>query len=258
MDIVTILGIFLGIGGLLIAFILDGGDPTALIEPTAAMIVFGGTFGATMISFSGSVIKRFPVLVKMVFVHKQENRQEVMNKLLELAQVARKEGLLSLESVIETSTDDDFIKNGIRLVVDGVDPEGLQHTLETRIQNMEERHEEGIAMFEAMGGFGPTMGVLGTVMGMVHVLGNMTDAASLGPKIAIAFIATMYGVSSANILWLPFASKLKQINKEEVLTKYMMLEGIMMIQNGSNPTYMKEQLKGYLDHAPEETQESGE
>lgn len=258
MDIVTLIGLIVGVGSLIMGFVLEGGHLAALLQPTSAIIVLGGTLGATILSFEASVILKVPRLLGMVFFHKKENRAEVMEMLLGLSQIARKEGLLALESAIQKSEADEFIKNGLRLVVDGVDPEGLQHTLETRIQNMEERHEKGIAVFEQMGGFAPTMGVIGTVMGMVHVLGNMGDAADLGAKIAVAFIATFYGVGTANVLWLPIANKLKQINNEEVLTKYMMLEGVMMIQNGSNPTYMKEQLKGYLDHAPEEKGEQGE
>lgn len=258
MDIVSLIGLVIGLGSLIVGFVLEGGHVGALLQPTAAIIVLGGTLGATILSFDASVIFKIPKLIGMVFFHKKENREEVMDILLGLSQIARKEGLLALESAIQKSEADDFIKSGLRLVVDGVDPEGLQHTLETRIQNMEERHEKGISVFEQMGGYSPTMGVVGTVMGMVHVLGNMSDAAGLGAQVGVAFIATLYGVGTANVLWLPIASKLKQINNEEVLTKYMMLEGVMMIQNGSNPTYMKEQLKGYLDHAPEEKGEKGE
>jgi chemotaxis protein MotA len=129
--------------------------------------------------------------------------------------------------------------------------------METRIRTLEERNEKGAAIFEAAGGFAPTMGVLGTVMGMVHVLADLSNPEELGPKIATAFLATLYGIGTANLLWLPLATKLKAISAEEIMTKEMMLEGIMMLQNGSNPAFMKEQLKGYLEHEPKE-EESGE
>lgn len=259
MDFFTLISLVFSFGMLIAAFVVEGGGDLArvlkLLSPTAAMIVLGGTFGAIGVSYQFSILKKFPQMIGVIFKHKEENREEILALFLRLANIARKDGLLALEQEISSSTYDDFIVSGIQLVIDGADQEGLQRTLETRISTMEERHEKGIGVFEAAGGFAPTMGVLGTVMGMVNVLAEMGNGSGLGEKIATAFIATLYGIGTANLIWLPLANKLKGINAEEVLTKQMMLEGIMMLQNGSNPTFMKEQLKGYLDHATAENKD---
>jgi len=130
----------------------------------------------------------------------------------------------------------------------------MKHTLETKISNMEERHSKGISIFEAAGGYAPTMGVVGTVLGLINVLANLNDMEALGGKVATAFIATLYGIASANILWLPIATKLKELDGDETVTKYMMLDGIIMLQNGSNPILIREHLEGYLEDEKEKTQ----
>ena len=255
MDIVTIISLIFSFAALVVAFLLEGGVLSALLQPTAALIVFGGTIGAIGVSFPANRLAKIPKLILLVFVNKKENREEIMDSLLELAVIKRKEGLLALEQEIVSGKYNDFIVSGLQLVIDGADTDGLKHTLETRIENMEDRHSKGIAIFEAAGGLSPTMGVIGTVMGLVHVLGDLSNPGELGGKIAVAFIATLYGVGSANLLWLPIATKLKELSSDEILTKYMMFEGVMMLQNGSNPIFMKEQLKGYLEHAPKEGEE---
>jgi chemotaxis protein MotA len=249
MDIITIISIIFAFGSLIVAFVLEGGVVSALLQPTAALIVFGGTIGAIGISFKGSNLAKVPKLLRKVFFNKSENREEIMDAFVALSILTRKEGLLALEQETADKHYDDFIVTGIKLVVDGADEDTLKHALENKISNMEDRHEKGIAIFEAAGGFAPTMGVLGTVMGLIHVLGDLSNPDALGGKIAVAFIATLYGVGSANLLWLPIANKLKELNSEEVITKNMMLEGIMLLRNGSNPNFLKEQLKGYIEHA---------
>jgi Flagellar motor component len=244
-----------GFAGLVVGFVLEGGEVGSLMQHTAAIIVFGGLIGAVATSFPAATLAKFPKILGVVFRNKKEDREKIMEGFLSMAVIARKEGLLALEKTIAGDEYDEFIVSGIQLVIDGTDPESIKHNLETKISNMEERHEKGTAIFESAGGYAPTMGVIGTVMGLVHVLGNLDDASSLGGKIAVAFIATLYGVGSANLIFLPLASKLKQLNTEEVITKYMMLDGIMMLQNGSNPAFMKEQLKGYLEHAPKKAEQ---
>jgi len=255
MDIVTVISMILAFGALILAFVLEGGILSALLQPTAAMIVFGGLFGAIGVSFPAARLAKVPKLILLAFKNKKQNRDELMESLLALANIARRDGLLALEQEMRTNDYDEFIKGGLQLIMDGADTDGLKHTLETRIENMEDRHSKGIGIFEAAGGYAPTMGVIGTVMGLVQVLGDLSDPGELGHKIAVAFIATLYGVGSANIFFLPIATKLKELSSDEVVTKYMMFEGIMMIQNGSNPLFMKEQLKGYLEHAQKEGEE---
>lgn len=245
MDLATIGGILLALVSLVVAFVLEGGSLMALLQPTAALIVFGGTIGATLTTVSLRQFLSVGKYLKVAMFNKQADRLEVIEQLVELATIARREGILALEEREEELTDD-FIKTGIRLVVDGVDPELVKSMLETELSYLEGRHETAARIFEAAGGFAPTMGIIGTVMGLVHVLGSLSDVASLGPKIAVAFIATLYGVASANVLWLPIAAKLKLRNEEEVLVREIMLEGILSLQAGENPNVLRQKLKAFL------------
>lgn len=245
MDITTVLGLILGVVFLVVAFILEGGHVGALFEITAIMIVFGGTAAAVLVGTPLEQLKELPKTVKIAFTQKNKNPLDVIDELVILATIARREGILALEEKIETY-EDDFFQNGVRLVVDGVDPELVRSIMETELSFIEERHEKGAAVFEQAGGFAPTMGIIGTVMGLVHVLGNLEDASKLGPSIAVAFIATLYGVASANVAWLPIANKLKARSKQEVLVRELMIEGILSIQAGENPNILAQKLKVFL------------
>jgi len=258
MDIVTIISIVFAFGSLIVAFILEGGVLSALLQPTAAMIVFGGTFGAVGVSFKGRSLAKVPKILLKAFKNEKQNRQDIMDTFINLSNLSRKEGLLALEQEITNSKYDEFIVAGISLIVDGAEEEILKQVLENKINNMEDRHEKGISIFEAAGGYAPTMGILGTVMGLIHVLGDLSDPNALGSKIAVAFIATLYGVGSANLLWLPIAAKLKELHTDEVMTKNMMMEGLLLLRNGSNPAFVKEHLKGYLENAEKEESQEGE
>lgn len=258
MDIVTLISLILGFAALIAAFVLEGGVIGALLQPTAAMIVFGGLLGAIGVSFPGSVLKNIPKIILKAFTKKKEDRNEIMRTFMKLSEIARKEGLLSLEQQLEEMEMNEFTKTGLRLVIDGADEEVISQALETRIENMEHRHEKGISVFEAAGGYAPTMGVIGTVMGLVHVLGDLSNPEELGGKIAVAFIATLYGVGSANLMFLPIANKLKELNADEVIAYNMSLEGIQLLRSGCNPAFMKEQLKGYLEYEESEETEEGE
>ncbi len=252
MDLAMIISIIFAFGMLIGAFVLDGGHVGALLSLTPAMIVIGGTIGVVGVSFPVSVLKNIPKVLGIAFRNKKENRKEIIEIFYKIANIARSNGLLSLETELQNNQYDPFIKDGLQLVMDGTDPEIIKKILETKLDNMEFRHSKGIAVFEAAGGYAPTLGVLGTVMGLVHVLGNLSgDTAALGESIAIAFIATMYGVGTANLLWLPIATKLKEIDTDELVTKNMMMDGILMIQEGGNPALIVERLKGYLDDEKE-------
>ncbi|MGZ4134802.1 MAG: flagellar motor protein [Tumebacillaceae bacterium] len=245
MDITTVIGLVLGLGGLLGGFMGEGGDLASLLSLTAALIVFLGTFGAVIVATPMEQIKELPKVVKIAFTYKAKDPMETINELVGLATTARREGILALEEKIETY-DDEFFKNGIRLVVDGVDPDLVRSILETELSFIEARHEKGTQPFEQAGGFAPTMGIIGTVMGLVHVLGNLSNVDTLGPQIATAFIATLYGVASANIIYLPMATKLKNRTKQEVLIRELMIEGILSIQAGENPNILGQKLKAFL------------
>lgn len=245
MDFATIAGLIIAVVGLLGGFAMDGGTMGALFQPAAVVIVFGGTIGATLLSSRmksfGSVLK----YLRIAFFNKTKNPHDTIDILVEMAMTARREGILALEEQVE-SFDDLFLQNGVRLIVDGVDPELVKQMLETEISYIETRHEAGITLFEAAGGFAPTMGIIGTVMGLIHVLGNLADVTKLGPEIATAFTATLYGVASANVLWMPIANKLRARSEDEILERELTLEGILSIQAGENPNVLRQKLLSFL------------
>lgn len=247
MAISALAGVIIGILSLVIAFVLEGGHLGALLEPTAAMIVFGGTIGAVVLSFPSEDLKRLLPMFKIIFTGKTKDLSKHIEYFRDFAIKTRREGLLSIEQDISGDENiDPFIKKGFQMVVDGVDPETVKKVLEGQAYVTFERHKAGLAIFEAAGGFAPTMGIIGTVMGLVHVLGNLDDPKTLGPKIAVAFIATLYGVASANLLWLPMANKLKSLNKNEYKEKEFIIDAILSIQEGVNPNTLVEKLKSYL------------
>ncbi|MDB5084335.1 MAG: motility protein [Bacilli bacterium] len=245
MDLTTLIGVVLAVGALAIGYGLEGGSIASLFMGSAALIVFGGTFGAVILSTPMERLKEIPKVVQKAFFHKVRNPLETIEELVALATIARREGILALEEKIE-SYQDQFFQNGIRLVVDGVDPELVRSILETELSFLESRHESGVQLFEQAGGYAPTMGIIGTVMGLVHVLSNLSNPNTLGPAISSAFIATLYGVSSANVIYLPIAGKLKNRTKQEVLIREIMIEGILSIQAGENPSILGQKLKVFL------------
>ncbi|WP_206832123.1 flagellar motor protein [Alicyclobacillus fructus] len=256
MDLATVLGLLLGIAGLLGGYILDKGNIAALIQPSAMMIVFGGTLGATMLSSPLKAFLALPKYLRIAFFAPKRDPRAQIDQLVDLAVMARREGILALEDHVN-SFDDAFMRNGVRLIVDGIDPELVKDMLQTELAHIEERHEVGINMFEAAGGFAPTMGIIGTVMGLVHVLGSLSDVSTLGPEIATAFIATLYGVASANIFWLPVANKLRARSQEEMLEREMTLEGILSIQAGENPNVLRQKLLSFLAASDREEKKAG-
>ncbi len=245
MDLTTLIGLLVGFGSILLAFIEEGGSLGMLVVVSAFMIVFGGTFGATIISFTGDELKKVPYFLKIVFTEKKVDYSTVLESLVDTADKARREGLLSLESQLG-EIDNDFLSRGLQLVIDGTDPELTRSMLEMEIESFEEHEKVGTEIFMTMGGFGPTMGIIGTVMGMVNVLSNLSNPDDLGPAIAVAFLATLYGISSANLLWIPFGTKIKIKTAREVLLMELILEGILSIQAGENPRVIKEKLMTFL------------
>lgn len=245
MDIATLAGFAMAVGSLILGFTMDGGNLGALFQPTALIIIFGGTLGATMITVSLRQFLALGKYLKVSMFHKPVDPLDVIDQLVELATVARREGILALDERLETFQDD-YLRSGLQFIVDGVDPELVKSMMETELSYIEDRHEAAAGIFETAGGFAPTMGIIGTVMGLVHVLGNLKDVQTLGPEIATAFTATLYGVASANVLWLPIANKLKRRNSEEVLLREMMLEGVLSIQAGENPNILSQKLRAFL------------
>lgn len=249
MDITTVIGLLLGCAGLIFGFIVEGGHLSSLLSFPAFLIVFGGTFGATIIGTPLSSLKKFPQWLRIAFRNQSFGAEDAYHSLIQFAEKARREGLLSLEPELQ-AINNKFTSQGMQLVIDGTDPEVIKKILESNIAAMESRHKIGINAFEAAGGFSPTMGIIGTVMGLIHVLGNLTDPEALSSSIASAFSATLYGVALANVFLLPVANKLKIKSKQEVETMEMILDGIISIQSGENPSILKEKLKTHLGYTP--------
>ncbi|SFQ96811.1 flagellar motor protein [Desulfoscipio geothermicus] len=254
MDLATIIGFILGVGSLLAGFLWEGGHAGALLQPSAALIVFGGTMGATLFSFTPGDFKAVPQLIKLAIFNKPYDPAKTIDNIVAMAEEARREGLLFLENRIP-EIEDPYLRKGLQLVIDGTDPDLVKNILEVEIYTIEERHSIGSNIFEVAGGYAPTMGIIGTVMGLVHVLGNMSDPDSLGPAIAVAFMATLYGVGSANLLWFPLAAKLANISNKEILLKQLMMEGIISLQAGYNPILIRERLVAYLNPSTREKRE---
>jgi chemotaxis protein MotA len=232
-------------GALIGALLMEGGDVRALINVPAALLVFGGTLGAATISFRMNQIMSLPGVLAHAFRDKVEDTPYVIALLVELASRARRGGLLVLENESDT-IDDPFLEKAMRLVVDGTDPELVREILTTELHFLQARHRVGESIFTTLGGFAPTLGIIGTVMGLIHMLANLSDPGKMGPLIAGAFIATLYGVSSANLLFLPIANKLRGRSAEEVLVRELIIEGILAIQAGDKPRIVEDKLKAYV------------
>lgn len=245
MDLTTLLGLVVGIGALLFAVVLEGGHLSSLVSLPAFVIIFGGTVGATAIGFTIEELKTVPTLLRIAFTEEKHDVSTLIKTMVGFAEKARREGLLALEDEL-SAIDDKFLKKGMQLVIDGTDAELVRSIMETELAFIQERHHKGASIFDAAGGYAPTMGIIGTVMGLVHVLGNLNDTESLGPAIAVAFLATLYGIFSANIFFLPIAGKLKNRSAHQVLIYEVTLEGILSVQAGDNPRIVEEKLEAFL------------
>lgn len=243
-----IIGIVFGFAFLILAFVLEKGNPAKLVSLTPAMIVFGGTISAVVISFPIQTVKKVGKVLKVAFASKPRDMVSLIVYFKELAFKTRKNGLLSIEGEIGDANMDPFVKKGLQMIVDGVEPQTVRGILELETEMMSERHKNCVALFESAGGYSPTMGVIGTVMSLVVVLGGLasSDTAALGEKISTAFIATLYGVGFANLVWLPIGNRLKEINKEEEVEKNLITEAVLLIQEGVNPNTIAEKLKSFL------------
>ena len=230
----------------------------SLLNLPSAMIVFGGTIGTVIVSFPMERVTKLPKILGVAFRQEATSERDLVNLFVRLAERARREGLLALEGEA-ADIHDPAIQKGVLLVVDGTDPELVREIMEADVGAMSERHEGKFAMFAAAGGYAPTMGIIGTVMGLVNVLSHLDKPDELGKSIATAFIATLYGVLSANVFWLPMGERLKQRNKEEVALRTLAVEGVLSVQAGDNPRVVREKLEAFLPLAlrgePEATEE---
>jgi len=246
-DTSTIVGLVVGFGGLLTGFVLDGGNPIGLVGVQALIIIVAGTLGACIISFSLKEVMGIPRLISKSMRRVPGPSPQLAQQLLEFAEKARRDGILSLEDTVE-DLEDEMLRKGLRLVVDGTESEILVEVLESDLAIQEQRLHDEAALFEAAGGFSPTMGIIGTVMGLVLVLGRLgADTKELGHAIATAFIATLYGISFANLIWIPIGNKLKSQVKAMRLEKELIIVGVRSIQQGESPALVKEKIEGFLE-----------
>ncbi len=245
MDILTLLGIVLALGAIIGGNILEGGHTDSLIQLTAFVIVMGGTMGAIMIQVQLSVFMRALRISLWAFLPPKNDTEGTIEKIIGWSNIARKEGLLGLETVAEEETDH-FAAKGLTLLVDGSEPEMIRNIMEVEMYAREDRDIQAARVFEGMGGYSPTIGIIGAVMGLIHVMNNLADPAKLGPGIAVAFVATIYGVGLANLFFLPIANKLKALVHGQTQFREMMIEGIVSIAEGENPRNIEAKLQGYI------------
>lgn len=246
MDLATILGIVIALGFILAGQAIEGGSILDILQPTAGMIVFGGTLGATMIGFPMSVIKQAAADFLHVIKEEKIEPNAVIDEVIKFTNKARREGIISLEKDA-AGIKDEFFRKAIMMAVDGSEPKELRQTMEVELQYMEERGEHSAKVYEAAGGYAPTIGIIGAVLGLIVVMQHLDNIEEVGKGIAVAFVATIYGVGAANILFLPAANKLKAKHRKKMIIKEMMLEGTLGILEGQNPRLIEGKLTSFLD-----------
>ena len=245
MDRISPIGILLGLAALLGGQALEGGHLASLLQVTAFVIVIGGTLGAVMLQSSPAVFMAGVRLLPWVFKPPEIDFRETLNRIIQWSNTARRGGLLALESAIDTQSEA-YTRKGLQLLVDGAEPAVLRGALELEIDSFEDSHRQAAKVWEAAGGYAPTIGILGAVLGLIHVMENLSDPSKLGAGIAVAFVATIYGVGSANLFMLPIANKLKGIIHIQTQFREMIIEGIISIAEGENPRNIETKLQGYL------------
>lgn len=244
MDVLSLIGIIMAFVAIIGGNYLEGGHLGALANGPAALIVLGGTVGAALLQSPMSAFKRAMQTVVWILFPPRIDMAGGIDRVVDWSLTARKEGLLGLEGVADTEPDN-YSRKGLQLLVDGVEPETIRSVLEVDYMTQESRDIEAAKVFESMGGYAPTIGIIGAVMGLIHVMGNLADPGQLGSGIAVAFVATIYGVASANLVLLPIASKLKAIAMRQSLYREMLLEGILSIAEGENPRSIELKLQGF-------------
>ena len=246
MDKLTLLGLVLGLVGIMTGRILEGGDLSIMFQGAAFLIVFGGTLGAVMVQCPAHVFVMAIRMGRWAFVTPVLPHQDMIRQLTGWSVLARREGVLALEMRIN-SISDPFLKKGMQLLVDGHSAEKIREVLEVDTHSWEQLRWQSARVWEAAAGYSPTIGIIGAIMGLMHVMQNLSDPGKLGGGIAVAFVATIYGVAFANLLFLPVANKLKSIIMQQTNLREMIVDGLAAIANGDNPRLIETKLQGYLD-----------
>ncbi len=245
MDITTILGIIIGWVAMAITFTLEGGGLGELWNLPAFIVVFFGTIGAGLAGTSFSTLAKVPGVLKTAFLPPALDKNVVIEIMVEFAKIARRQGILALEEPVRQIRNK-FMRNGMELVVDGTASESVREILETELYAMQQRHSVGRNLFGQLGGFSPTLGIIGTVMGLINMLAKLDQPGDMGHAIAVAFIATLYGVSFANLFYLPIAHKLKEVTDKEVEICEMVIEGVIAIQSGASPRIVEMRMNSFI------------
>lgn len=246
MDRISVLGLIIGITAIVGGQVLEGGHVSSLFQPTALLIVLGGTLGAVLLQSPKPVVMRGLEMFKWVWYPPLVNQPQLVTLLTNWGQIARREGLLALEGQIATQKDP-FVRKGLQLLVDGAEPVRIREVMDVDIVSFEDSQRQAARIWESAGGYSPTIGILGAVMGLIHVMENLTEPSKLGAGIAVAFVATIYGVGLANLVLLPIGNRLKAIIARQVKVREMVVDGLIGIANGDNPRIIESRLRGYLD-----------
>lgn len=247
MDKASFGGVLVGLTGIIGGLLLEGGKLSQVLQPTAAMIVFGGTAGAVLLQFPLHVVVSALRSLARVFLDRREDLESGIKLLVHLANRARREGIVHLDSELEQITDP-FLKKSLMLAVDGTEPQELRNIMELELDNQSERAEQLHGVFESAGGFSPTVGIIGAVLGLIQVMQHLDKIDEVGRGIAVAFVATIYGVAAANLLFIPAAGKLRIRLREQQVQSEMMLEGVVSILEGANPRMLETKLRSFLAH----------
>lgn len=244
-DMISVIGILISLAAILGGQSLEGGHIDSLLQVTAFLIVMGGTFGACMLQFTLPVFLDGVRILRWVIVPPVISLEAIIEQVTGWGQASRRGGLLSLEPLM-AEMDDPFMRKGLQLLVDGAEPEKLREAMEVDMYAYDEHYRMAAKVWEAAGGYAPTIGILGAVLGLIHVMENLSDPSKLGSGIAVAFVATIYGVGSANLFFLPIANKLKALIGKEMVKREMVMEGLVSIANGENPRIIETKLRGYI------------
>jgi chemotaxis protein MotA len=245
MDILSLLGLIIGFGAILLGQVLEGGSFYSLVNGPAFLMIVGGTLGAIMLQAPLATFIRAMQITPWIFVPPILAGDEAIDRIVGWSNIARKEGPLGLEAVAESESDE-FARKGLQLLVDGSEPEVMRNILEVEVDNRESNDMDAARLYESMGGYTPTIGIIGAVLGLIQVMENLADPSRLGHGIAVAFVATVYGVGFANLLLIPIANKLKSQVRAQSRYRYLMIEGIVSIAEGDNPRNIQYKLQGYL------------
>lgn len=248
MDFLTIIGAVVAIGSILGGQLLEGGHVGSIVQATAFIIVMGGTLGAVCIQNPLSVVLKGVALLSLTIFDPKMDVKGDIARVVDLANLSRKQGLLALESKLK-DIPDPFFRKGVQFIVDGTDPKMMQEILETELEHHEEEGMTAAKIWDAAGGYAPTVGILGAVLGLIHVMENLADPSKLGSGIAVAFVATVYGVGAANLFFLPLGNKIKLKLKREAAARAVLVAGLVGVAQGDNPRILQEKLESYLPHS---------